>query len=128
MARTPCAKPRGVGDRRYKTLGLIDLCLRVQRTLRLTGDADATEQERAIREVNSGIYVFDGTTLFETLPNVGNDNQQGEYYLTDVLERLVSEGKKVEAIVFKDASILKGVNDRWQLADAYAPLQSAQHR
>lgn len=84
---------------------------------------DATPDERAIREVNAALYCFDNATLQRILPTLSNANAQGEYYLTDVLERIVAEGGKVEAKVFEDAGILVGVNDRWQLALADRDLR-----
>jgi len=78
---------------------------------------DATPDQRDIGEVNSGIYVFDGTILFEILPSLGNDNNQGEYYLTDALEAAGKEGR-IESVAFDDNGLLMGVNDRWQLAEA----------
>lgn len=84
---------------------------------RIVEEKDATDSEKTIREVNSGIYVFDGTTLFGILPNLGNENKQGEYYLTDALEAAGKEGK-IESVSFDDPGLLMGVNDRWQLAEA----------
>lgn len=84
---------------------------------------DASERERGIREVNAALYLFDNATLQRILPMLSNDNAQGEYYLTDVLAAIVAEGGKVVATIFSDASILVGVNDRWQLAEAGAELQ-----
>lgn len=55
---------------------------------------DATEEERQVREVNSGIYCFAAKDLFEALSHVTNDNAQGEYYLPDVLEILKKKGEK----------------------------------
>ncbi len=84
---------------------------------------EATAEEQEIKEVNAALYVFEAADLFRILPTLGKANKQGEYYLTDVLEKLVGEGKYVEAKIFRDASILKGVNDRWQLAEADRELR-----
>jgi bifunctional UDP-N-acetylglucosamine pyrophosphorylase/glucosamine-1-phosphate N-acetyltransferase len=79
---------------------------------------DTTDEQRAIREVNAALYIFDSKVLFRILPTLKNSNAQGEYYLTDVLEAIVAEGGVVIAKVFEDPDILVGINDRWQLAQA----------
>ena len=66
---------------------------------RIVEHKDATEEERAIREINTGIYVFDMALLFDALRKITPDNAQGEYYLTDVLAVLRVSGKRVAAIV-----------------------------
>ncbi len=93
------------------------------RFTKIVEQKEASAEEQQINEVNAAIYVFDGPDLLRILPTLGKTNTQGEYYLTDVLEKLVQEGKCVEAKVFKDASILMGVNDRWQLAQAEKTLR-----
>lgn len=77
---------------------------------------DTNTEERGIREVNAALYCFDSKSLFRILPTIRNDNAQGEYYLTDVLQALVDEGAKVVAKIFDNPDLLVGVNDRWQLA------------
>ncbi|WP_052466643.1 bifunctional UDP-N-acetylglucosamine diphosphorylase/glucosamine-1-phosphate N-acetyltransferase GlmU [Mobilicoccus massiliensis] len=77
---------------------------------------DATDQQRAIREINSGIYAFDGVLLRESLAEVGTDNRQGEKYLTDVLGIARRKGRRVAAYVCDDLWQTEGVNDRVQLA------------
>lgn len=77
---------------------------------------DATAEERAVREVNSGIYCFASTDLFAALHEVGNDNAQGEYYLPDVLEILRKKGEKIFAVAADDYEETLGVNSRAQLA------------
>jgi bifunctional UDP-N-acetylglucosamine pyrophosphorylase/glucosamine-1-phosphate N-acetyltransferase len=79
---------------------------------------DCDDDEAAIDEVNAAVYCFDGGTLFRELPRLQNENAQREYYLTDIVARLVGEGHGVEAVVFDDESEFLGVNDRWQLAEA----------
>ncbi|MDP6419168.1 MAG: NTP transferase domain-containing protein [Candidatus Krumholzibacteria bacterium] len=76
---------------------------------------DASEEEREIREINSGIYVFKVSLLLAALDQLGNDNDQGEYYLTDTLEILRSRGQRVAAQICPDPSELEGINDREQL-------------
>ena len=79
---------------------------------------DATEAEREVREVNSGIYCFDAQALFSSLEHVTNDNVQGEYYLPDVLEILQKQGEKIWAVAANDYEETLGVNSRAQLANA----------
>jgi len=77
---------------------------------------DASEGEREIREINSGIYAFDAAVLRRELANVTTDNAQGEKYLTDVLELARAAGGTVAAHVLDDLWQTEGVNDRVQLA------------
>lgn len=79
---------------------------------------DATEEERAVREVNSGIYCFDKDALFSALKNVGCDNAQGEYYLPDVLSILRERGEKIWAVAADNYEETLGVNSRLHLAQA----------
>lgn len=85
-------------------------------------ESDASDRERAIREVNSSLYCFDAEPLFEALPRLGNANVQGEYYLTDLVKLFVAKGLRVEAVPLPAESML-GINDRWQLARASALLR-----
>lgn len=71
-----------------------------------------------INEINTGIYIFNGRELKESLGKLNNNNAQGEYYLTDCLELILKAGGKVEAVVAKDADEFFGVNSRVQLAEA----------
>lgn len=84
---------------------------------------DATEEQQKIREVNSGMYCFDSAALMEALEKVDNNNAQGEYLLPDVLNILLAEGRKAEAFITDDASVLVGVNDKEQLRDAEETLR-----
>ncbi|QWW20063.1 NTP transferase domain-containing protein [Schaalia sp. 19OD2882] len=77
---------------------------------------DATEAQRAITEVNAGVYAFDGEFLARTLAGVGTDNAQGEVYLTDVLAAAAPAGRTAGAVVLEDAWEAQGCNDRVQLA------------
>ena len=78
--------------------------------------ADATEEELAIREVNTGIYAFDGGALVDALERVTPDNAQGEYYLPDVLPILGEGERRVVAHLVDDPWLAMGINDRAQLA------------
>lgn len=84
---------------------------------------DASPEQQMIQEINSGIYCFEITALFEALKNVGSKNKQKEYYLTDVVEKFVSENKKVTAEIIADYMDILGVNDRAQLEGAERILQ-----
>ena len=77
---------------------------------------DATAEELQIHEVNTGVYAFAGGPLLEALARVGNDNAQGEYYLTDVVALLHGQGQVVTAHALEDMDENLGVNDRVQLA------------
>jgi bifunctional UDP-N-acetylglucosamine pyrophosphorylase / glucosamine-1-phosphate N-acetyltransferase len=77
---------------------------------------DATDDQRAIREINSSIYVFDATVLRGALGRLGRDNAQGEVYLTDVLAIAREDGGHVRALRTDDPFVVEGVNDRVQLA------------
>ena len=76
---------------------------------------DATEEQRLINEVNSGIYAFDGATLVSALSQVTTDNAQGEMYLTDVLGLARAAGGRVAAVATSDRWQVEGANDRVQL-------------
>jgi bifunctional UDP-N-acetylglucosamine pyrophosphorylase/glucosamine-1-phosphate N-acetyltransferase len=77
---------------------------------------DATEEQRALREVNSGIYAFDAVVLREALAEVGTDNVQGEKYLTDVVGIVRARGLRITAHPVADLWQTEGVNDKVQLA------------
>lgn len=83
---------------------------------------DATDEQRAICEINSGIYAFDASWLIESLGQVGTDNAQGEKYLTDVVGIARDRGLRVEAHLVDDLWQTEGVNDRVQLARLGAEL------
>lgn len=79
---------------------------------------DATDEQRAVREINSGVFAFDGRLLAEALGKVRTDNSQGEEYLTDVLGILRDAGHRVGASVTADHREILGINNRVQLAEA----------
>ena len=85
-------------------------------------EKDATEQQRGVREINSGIFAFDATVLHDALSRVGSDNAQGEMYLTDVLGIAHADGGRVGAVVTEDLWQGEGVNTRAQLARLGAEL------
>ncbi|MCX4666676.1 bifunctional UDP-N-acetylglucosamine diphosphorylase/glucosamine-1-phosphate N-acetyltransferase GlmU [Streptomyces sp. NBC_01381] len=83
---------------------------------------DATDAQRAIREINSGVFAFDGALLADALGKVRTDNSQGEEYLTDVLGILREAGHRVGASVAADHQEIAGINNRVQLAEARRTL------
>ena len=78
---------------------------------------DASDEEKRIKEINSGIYCFDAKKLFDALSEVKNENAQGEYYLTDVPSLLRSAGEAVSLYQHHDSYEVEGINNRVQLAD-----------
>ncbi len=84
---------------------------------------DATAAQRAIREVGTSAYCFDAQHLWPALSRVTPRNQQGEYYLTDVVALLAQEGCVVEAVTVDDPREGMGINDRRQLADLAAVMR-----
>ncbi|MCO1577136.1 bifunctional UDP-N-acetylglucosamine diphosphorylase/glucosamine-1-phosphate N-acetyltransferase GlmU [Crossiella sp. SN42] len=83
---------------------------------------DADEAQRAIQEINSGVYAFDADVLRGAIGRLSTDNAQGELYLTDVLAIARGDGLRVGALVSGDAWLVEGVNDRVQLARLGAEL------
>ena len=94
-----------------------------QNVLKIVEQKDATDAQKKIREINSGMYVFDGKDLLNALDKLQPNNAQGEYYLTDTLEILRNEGKKIGGFAISDNDEIRGINDRVQLAEAEAIMQ-----
>ena len=84
---------------------------------------DASEEQKQIKEINTGNYCVEAPLLFEVLRTLGNDNAQGEYYLTDVLAKLRAMGKKVGGVITADSEMIMGVNSRRQLAEAESVMR-----
>ncbi|WP_077623897.1 bifunctional UDP-N-acetylglucosamine diphosphorylase/glucosamine-1-phosphate N-acetyltransferase GlmU [Sediminibacillus massiliensis] len=85
---------------------------------RIVEQKDASKEELAVKEINTGTYCFDNKSLFETLKQVSNDNAQGEYYLPDVLEILKQANEKISVFQTGDFDETIGVNDRVALSQA----------
>ena len=85
--------------------------------LRIVEDKDANEEEKQIKESNSGTYWFKGSSLLYAIDNITNDNAQKEYYLTDALELLIKKGENKGAFIAENSEVILGANDRVQLND-----------
>jgi len=81
-------------------------------------EADASPAQRAIDEINSGVYAFDGDLLADAVKRVATDNAKGEEYLTDVVAILRGDGHRAGVVRAADATEVQGVNDSVQLATA----------
>jgi len=91
--------------------------------LRIVEEKDATDDEKFIFEINSGVYAFDGEKLAASIGQLTNANAQGELYLTDVIGILKTAGESIAAIMIDDFTETLGVNDRLQLAESAAMLR-----
>jgi bifunctional UDP-N-acetylglucosamine pyrophosphorylase/glucosamine-1-phosphate N-acetyltransferase len=87
------------------------------RFLRIVEQKDASSDEQKTKEINSGIYCFEARKLFAALKRVKPSNKQGEYYLTDVPQILLSDGEKVNVYVHGDPREVSGINTRAELAE-----------
>ncbi|MGR5120103.1 bifunctional UDP-N-acetylglucosamine diphosphorylase/glucosamine-1-phosphate N-acetyltransferase GlmU [Vibrio astriarenae] len=87
---------------------------------------DATEEQKLIKEINTGVLVATGGDLKRWLSGLNNNNAQGEYYLTDVIAAAHDEGRAVEAVHPQSAIEVEGVNDRAQLARLERAFQQGQ--
>jgi bifunctional UDP-N-acetylglucosamine pyrophosphorylase/glucosamine-1-phosphate N-acetyltransferase len=99
----------------------------VERVVETKRPGDASELELQIREVNTGMFAFDGGALTGALEEVRADNAQGEHYLPDVLPVLRSHERTVDAFELTDPEELLGINDRSQLAEVTAVAQRKIH-
>jgi bifunctional UDP-N-acetylglucosamine pyrophosphorylase/glucosamine-1-phosphate N-acetyltransferase len=85
--------------------------------VRIVEQKDATPEEQKVKEINSGIYCFAARKLFAALKRVNPSNKQGEFYLTDVPQILLSDGEKVNVYIHGDAREVSGINTRAELAE-----------
>jgi bifunctional UDP-N-acetylglucosamine pyrophosphorylase/glucosamine-1-phosphate N-acetyltransferase len=85
---------------------------------------DASPEERAIREINSGVYAFDMAPLFDALRQIGSANAQGEYYLPDLVRIYRDRGLVVETVTLDDPGEILGVNSRKELAQVAQSLRA----
>jgi len=86
-------------------------------------EKEADAETKKIKEVNAGVYCFKGKELFDALSKITNNNEKGEYYLTDVIGIQVGEGKRVQSFVLNDNIEILGVNSKVELAQASKVLR-----
>ncbi len=94
---------------------------------RIVEERDATDEQKRIREINTGCYAFDSQSLMSALDRIRPDNNQAEYYLTDCPLVLKRDGKPVVAAKVFDVAEAMGVNTRAQLSDVTKAIQQATH-
>jgi bifunctional UDP-N-acetylglucosamine pyrophosphorylase/glucosamine-1-phosphate N-acetyltransferase len=121
MATTILEDPAGYGRVVRDAQGAVARVVETKRP------GDASEDELAIREVNTGIFAFDASALRGALPRLTAENAQGELYLPQVLEQIASEGMTVAAHLLADRRVVLGVNDRVDLARLRRLAQDAIH-
>ena len=90
--------------------------------LKITEEVDANEEEKKIKEINSGLILCNNSLLFKELSKIKNNNKKGEYYLTDIVEIMIKDSYKVDAYPTKDSVDIIGVNDRYSLSVAEKTL------
>ncbi len=122
MATTVLEDPTGYGRVVRDSTGAVERVVETKR------QGDSTRAEREIREVNTGIFVFDGKALRRALPRLSTDNAQGELYLPQVLDLLRADGQRVQAHMVADERLVLGVNDREGLARVRKLAQAAIHQ
>lgn len=108
------AQPRGFGRILRSSTGAVS---------GIVEERDASPAQRAIREVNLGVYCFPGRDLVACLPKLRDDNAQKELYLTDVVAMLVAQGRRIQAEVLEDEQEAIGVNTLAHLGEAREALQ-----
>ncbi len=91
--------------------------------LRIVEERDATDAERRIGEINSGIYCVESGFLLDSISRLSNNNAQGEYYLTDIVQMASEAGHSCASFPVAEAEEVMGVNDRVQLAAADAVIR-----
>ena len=95
--------------------------------LRIVEEKDATDAEKAVREINTGFMAIPVARLKEWLPRVGANNAQKEYYLTDLVELALADGCRVATSACEDQKEVTGINDRLQLAELERKYQQDMH-
>nr|WP_300003653.1 bifunctional UDP-N-acetylglucosamine diphosphorylase/glucosamine-1-phosphate N-acetyltransferase GlmU [Tissierella sp.] len=83
---------------------------------KIVEEKDASQSEKEIKEINSGVFCFNGSVLRNSLEKLDNDNSQNEYYITDIIGILKEEGYNLGAFIIEDASEIHGINSREQLS------------
>lgn len=111
---THMKSPHGYGRIKRDTNGYV---------ARIVEEKDATETEKKIREINSGIYCFRSDTLWNALRLITNNNAQREYYLTDVIPILADDGEKIHSETSRDSREFLGINTIEELDEARKIMQ-----
>lgn len=96
---------------------------RQNRIVKIAEHFECSEHEKAITEINTGIYCIKNEVLFKFLPYISNNNEKGEYLFTSIIEILTKNNHKVQALVSADNSQFLGVNDRIQLDEVLRIMQ-----
>ena len=91
-------------------------------------EKEASEEIKKIKEINAGVYCFNSKELFKALDKIDNNNEKGEYYLTDVIGIQVSENKKVQSFILEDKMEILGVNSKVELTQAGKVLRDRKNR
>ena len=91
-------------------------------------EKEASEEIKKIKEINAGVYCFNSKELFKALDKIDNNNEKGEYYLTDVIGIQVSENKKVQSFILEDKMEILGVNSKVELAQTGKVLRDRKNR
>jgi bifunctional UDP-N-acetylglucosamine pyrophosphorylase / glucosamine-1-phosphate N-acetyltransferase len=98
-----------------------------QQIARIVEEKDASPDERAIREINTGIYAFDLDRLFEALRGIAAQNAQREYYLPDLVAIYARQGRRVETVTVDNLSEIQGINSRAELATVSRAVRQAKN-
>lgn len=93
------------------------------RVQKIVEETEAIDEIKRIKEVNLGVYLISSELLFKYLKKIKRDNKKGEFFITDLVELLAKDGKRVEAFVADEPFEFLGINSRWQLACAQKILQ-----
>ncbi len=91
--------------------------------VKIVEQRDATDEEKLIKEINSGLMCVDNQVLFNALEEVNNNNARGEYYLTDIVEIIANNNLKIGSFTIKDAYKLAGINDLYHLYEVETELR-----
>lgn len=94
--------------------------------VKIVEEKDASDAIKEIKEINSGVMVVSGNKLKQWLTKIGNNNAQGEYYLTDLIELAVLEGETVHSHIVEDDKEIEGINNKIQLAELEREYQKRQ--
>ena len=86
------------------------------KVLRIVEEKEANEEQKKVKEINAGVYIFKAQDLVKALEKINNNNEKGEYYITDVIEILSNENKKVISYSLEDSMEIQGVNSKVELA------------